>query len=145
MLECSMHGHEPGVDTAKRKPNKDKTSTSGAATGLNQPVSNWLAECTLRPPAETADSLERHYPDITRQVQTRNKTCVIPGREQYIDDSKLWNAMGCHTYRRYAHQPINSLASCARFRRKSLQPHVQDLVEKVQLRCHTDQCPAHKH
>ena len=78
VLECNMHGQQPGVDTAKRKRNKDKTRTSGAAAGLNQPVRNWSAECTLRPTAKTADSLERHYPDKTRQ--TKNETNKKPGK-----------------------------------------------------------------
>ena len=43
---------EKGREKKRRdETRKDETRTSGAAAGLNQPVSHWSAERTLRPTA----------------------------------------------------------------------------------------------
>ena len=143
VLECNMHGHQPGVDTAKRTRNRDKTRTSGAAAGLNQPVSNRSAECTLRLPAKTADSLERHYPEMTRQIQTRRQAkqdMCKPRLDQHMDDDATPTIVPRTSTDRLEKttQPLlgfmckfssrKSPASCARSRRKSPRPHVQDLT-----------------
>ena len=79
----------------RKQDRPETTRTTGAAAGLNQPVRNWSAECTLRPAAGTADGLERHYPENTRQTKKRNRA-----NHPHHKPHKKNNRSGAHDFAR---------------------------------------------